>query len=479
MTENYPELRLFLAGAWVGAEAGRTTREVTNPATGEVLSALPLAEPQDLDAAAEAAAAAFPEWRRTPALQRSRILRRAADVLRSRAAEIGRLTSLEQGKPIAEATSEVHAAAGIFDWFAEEGRRAYGRVVPASRVDRQDLVLREPVGPVLALTPWNFPITIPARKIGAALAAGCTCVIKPAEETPATALALAQACQDAGLPAGVLSMVFGEPAQISERLIGHPAIRKVTFTGSTAVGAEIAGLAARRVIRTSLELGGHAPVLVFEDADLDLVLRTAGAAKFRNAGQVCISPTRFVVHESLHDDLAARLAKHAAGLVVGPGTDPDTTMGPLVHDRRVAAIQSLVDDAVARGGQLLAGGTADEPRGSYYRPTVIAAAAPDSRAMHEEPFGPLALLTPFGSDDEAFDIANSTEYGLAAYAFTDSLRTARRVAAEVQAGMIAINHAQLVGPETPFGGLKQSGYGSDGGAEALDDYLNVKLVSQT
>ncbi|HEU4511762.1 MAG TPA: aldehyde dehydrogenase family protein [Nocardioidaceae bacterium] len=274
-------------------------------------------------------------------------------------------------------------------------------------------------------------------------------------------------------------MVFGEPAQVSERLIGHPAIRKVTFTGSTAVGAEIAGLAARRVIRTSLELGGHAPVLVFEDADLDLVLRTAGAAKFRNAGQVCISPTRFVVHESLHDDLAARLAKHAAGLVVGPGTDPDTTMGPLVHDRRVAAIQSLVDDAVARGGQLLAGGTAGEPRGSYYRPTVIAAAAPDSRAMHEEPFGPLALLTPFGSDDEAFDIANSTEYGLAAYAFTDSLRTARRVAAEVQAGMIAINHAQLVGPETPFGGLKQSGYGSDGGAEALDDYLNVKLVSQT
>jgi succinate-semialdehyde dehydrogenase/glutarate-semialdehyde dehydrogenase len=470
---DYPRLDLIIGGERISA---RETRPVLDPATGERLGDLPVATTADLDDAVAAAEAAFGPWRRTPAAERAAILAGAAGLLRARATEIGTLTTREQGKPVAEAVQEVHGAAGILDWFAEEGRRSYGRVVPARHPGVRHLVLHEPVGPVAAFTPWNFPITIPARKIGGALAAGCPIVIKPAEETPATTLALAGALLEAGLPDGVLSVVFGDPATVSEHLIRAPGIRKVTFTGSTVVGRRIAALAAEGVKRVTLELGGHAPVLVFDDADLDHAVELSAAAKFRNAGQVCISPTRFLVHERVYDAFARRFADAAARITVGNGLDPGVRMGPLAHDRRPPAIEAFVQDAVDTGATVLTGGRGRG--GLFWDPTVLRDVAPAARARTEEPFGPLALLAPFRDLDDAVRQANDVPYGLAAYAFTTSLATAHALSESVDAGMLGINHLVLTGPETPFGGTKESGYGSEGGSEGLADYQFAKLVSQ-
>jgi succinate-semialdehyde dehydrogenase/glutarate-semialdehyde dehydrogenase len=379
---------------------------------------------------------------------------------------------------VAEATMEVFGAADILDWFAEEGRRVYGRIVPSRRPGVRQLVLRQPVGPVAAFTPWNFPITIPARKIGGALAAGCTMVIKPAEETPATGLALASALVDAGLPPGVLSVVFGDPATVSTHLIRSPHMRKVTFTGSTAVGRQIGALAAEGVKRVTLELGGHAPVLVFDDADLDKAAQLAVGAKFRNAGQICIAPTRFLVQEGVFDEFTQRFAKAIEGVRIGNGLDPTTTMGPLAHDRRPPAIAALVDDAVARGAEVLAGGAPVEGDGYFWEPTLLSGLDPRSRVLTEEPFGPLALAIPFADLADGLAAANALPYGLASYAFTTDQPTAYAVSEGIEAGMLAINHFMLTAPETPFGGVKDSGYGSEGGAEGIEDYLFSKLVSE-
>lgn len=474
---QYPDLFLLIGGEWRGA-AGRDTIPVVNPATGVVIAQLPVASTADLDDALDSAAAASLMWREMPAFDRYQILRRAGELLRERASSIGRVTTFEQGKPVAEATAEAFAAADIFDWFAEEGRRTYGRVVPARVQGTRDTVLRQPVGPVAAFTPWNFPITIPARKVAAALAAGCTVILKPAEETPATGLALAHALVDAGLPAGVFNVVFGIPSQISEYLIHAPQIRKVTFTGSTAVGKKIARLAADGVKSATMELGGHAPVLIFDDADVESAAQRAVASKFRNAGQICIAPTRFLVQKGVYDRFISAFTDAMDGLRVGDGLDPATTVGPLAHERRSPAIGALVDDAIARGARVLAGGSRIDGRGNFWQPTLLADIDPLARIMSEEPFGPVALVVPFTDLDEALRRANELPYGLASYAFTSSLRTAREVGERIEAGMVAINHFRLIGPETPFGGIKESGYGSEGGMEGIDGYLHSKLVSE-
>ena len=474
---DYPELELLIGGERRG-RGGRDVRPVVDPATGAVIAELPVATAADLDDALTCAAGSVELWRQTPAYDRYRILRRAGELLRERADAIGRITTTEQGKPLHESKGEVFGAADILDWFAEEGRRVYGRIVPSRAAGVRDMVLRQPVGPVAAFTPWNFPITIPARKVGAALAAGCPVVLKPAEETPATGLALAEALVDAGLPPGVLSVVFGVPSQIAEHLISSPVIRKVTFTGSTAVGRQIAHWAADGIKRLTLELGGHAPVLIFDDADLEEAMRGALTAKFRNAGQICIAPTRFLVQEGVYDEFVSAFGAAIEALPVGSGLDPATMVGPLAHDRRPDAVAALVDDAVGRGARLVTGGSASSGPGYYWEPTLLADVDEDALAMHEEPFGPVALAVPFTDTDDALRRANELPYGLASYAFTGSKSTAYDVAERIEAGMLAINHFRLVGPETPFGGVKESGYGSEGGTEGIEDFLFSKLVSE-
>jgi succinate-semialdehyde dehydrogenase / glutarate-semialdehyde dehydrogenase len=472
----YPEVQQFIAGSWIPAN-GHDTSSIVNPATGNEIGNLSHATIDDLADAVTSAANAFRAWRKVSAYERAKLLQKAANLLRARVDSIAALMTLEQGKPLTESRIEVAAAADIFEWFGEEGRRAYGRVVPSRAASLRYVVLREPVGPVAAFAPWNFPAVIPARKIAASLAAGCTCVIKPAEETPATTLALARALDDAGLPKGVLNVVTGRPAFISETLLASPFIRKLSFTGSIAVGKQLLSLCAATVKRTTMELGGHAPVLVFEDADLETAVAACVAAKFRNAGQVCIAPTRFFVHANLHDAFAEKFAERAAALKVADGFEPGAQMGPMANPRRVAAMRGFVDDALDHGARLVTGGTAPNRAGFFWNPTVLADVPPGARVMREEPFGPIAVTAPFETKEEAFGRANALPYGLAAYAFTSSSHITAALMDEVECGMLGINNFAINLPETPFGGVKESGYGSEGGSEGLDAYLNTKLVS--
>lgn len=473
----YPHPQLFIAGAWRKG-GGVDALAVVNPASGDVLAELPAATRADLDEALDAAAEGFAAWRRVSAYERAKVLRRAAGLLRERAAFIGATTTLEQGKPIAEATAEAHACADIFDWFAEEARRAYGRIVPSKQPGVRHMVLKEPIGPVAAFSPWNFPTTIPARKLAAALAAGCSVVIKPAEETPASCLELARALDDAGLPKGVLNVVFGHPAEISEHLIASPVIRKITFTGSTVVGKHLAGLAAKVMKPTTMELGGHAPVIVFEDADIDAAVRMSAASKYRNAGQICIAPTRFFIHDSVHDKFVAKFAAFASGLKVGDGLDPGSRMGPLANPRRMTAMAELIGDAEEKGAGVAAGGRRLQRDGNFWGPTVLTDASDATRIMNEEPFGPVAVTQRFTTFEEAVAQANRLPYGLAAYAFTESAKTVAAIGDAIEAGMVGVNFSALTGPETPFGGVKESGHGSEGGSEGLEGYLVTKYVAQ-
>lgn len=474
---EYGQPQLFIGGEWIGSK-DRSGEDVLNPANGEALAELPHATTQDVDRAAMAASEAFDGWRRTPALARARIIRKAADLLRERTERIALSLTLEQGKPLAQSRIEVIAAAEILDWCADEGRRTYGRIVPASVPGHQWSVLRQPVGPVAAFTPWNFPLIIPARKIGSALAVGCTMVMKPAEETPVSVNEIARAFEDAGLPDGVLNIVHGIPGEVSEQLINHPAIRKITFTGSTAVGAQLAAMAAKAgVKRCTMELGGHAPVLVCEDADVDLAVKTMMQAKFRNAGQICIAPTRFFVHDRVHDSFADSFTKATQALVTADGMDPKSEMGPLAHDRRVPAVETLVHEAVDQGAKLATGGERIGNAGYFFQPTVLTDVPDNARIMNEEPFGPVATITRVASLDDAITQANRLPFGLASYAFTGSTHTAARLSDEVEAGMLGINNTFISMPETPFGGVKQSGYGSEGGIEGMDPYLVTKTVS--
>ncbi|MER8072945.1 NAD-dependent succinate-semialdehyde dehydrogenase [Streptomyces sp. NPDC094034] len=474
---TYPDTQLFVNDQWLDAADERSI-PVRNPATGQVIGTVAHATREDLDSALDSLQRGFDVWRNHTPAERSKIMRKAADLVRTRADEIARLLTLEQGKPLAEARGETLAAADIIDWFAEEGFRVYGRLVPhRSNLAVKQMVIKDPVGPVAAFAPWNFPINQVVRKVAAGLASGCSMIVKAPEETPASPAALVRAFQDAGLPAGVLALVYGDPAEISSYLIPHPVIRKITFTGSTHVGKQLAALAGKHMKRVSMELGGHAPVIVCEDADLELAVKTMGPAKFRNAGQVCISPTRFLVHESVRHDFSRALAEFADGLKVGDGLAHDTEMGPLANTRRVTAMEALQEDAVQRGAEVLSGGRGLDKAGNFWAPTVLGDVSADARVFNEEPFGPMAAIRGFTCLDEAITEANRLSYGLAGYAFTRSLSTADRLTRKVEVGMLWINMPSSPSGELPFGGVKDSGYGSEGGPEAMECYLATRAVS--
>lgn len=475
---SYPDTRLLIANEWVDAASGKTL-DVLNPATGQVIGRVAHAGRDDLDRALAAAQRGFETWRFTPAHERAALMRKAAALVRERADAIARLLTQENGKPLAEARVETLAAADIIEWFADEGRRVYGRLVPSRNLAAQSLVVKEPVGPVAAFTPWNFPINQVVRKLGAALAAGCSFLVKAPEETPAAPAELLRAFVDAGLPPGVVGLVFGNPAEISAYLIPHPVIRKITFTGSTPVGKQLAALAGQHMKRATMELGGHAPVIVCEDADLALAVKAAGGAKFRNAGQVCISPTRFLVHHSLKAEFTAALVKHAESLKLGDGLAEGTTLGPLANERRLGAMSRIVADAHAKGAKVATGGERVGSSGNFFAPTILADVPLDAAVFNEEPFGPVAAVRGFETLDEAIAEANRLPFGLSAYAYTRSLRNTHLLTQRIEAGMLWINQPATPTPEMPFGGVKDSGYGSEGGPEAIEAYLNTKAVSIT
>ncbi len=473
----YKDVLLFIDGEWRPSVSGRTL-PVFDPATDAEIGRIPHANQADLDAALAAAQRGFEIWRNTSAFERSKIMRKAAELLRQRAPEIAELMTLEQGKPLAEAKAETLASADIIDWFAEESKRAYGRIIPARSASVQQMVIKDPVGPVAAFTPWNFPINQVVRKLSAALAAGCSIIVKAPEETPASPAELIRAYADAGVPAGVINLVYGIPAEISEYLIPHPTIQKISFTGSTPVGKHLAALAGQHMKRATMELGGHGPALIFNDADIDTAVKILVGAKFRNAGQVCVSPTRFIVQKDVFERFVDKFVTAASALKVGNGLEAGTTMGPLANDRRLAAMEILTADAVKLGAQLRIGGRRIGTQGNFFEPTVLTNVPLQARAMTEEPFGPLALINAYDTVDEMIAEANRLPYGLAAYAYTSSQKTALAVSSRVASGMIAINHHGLGLPEVPFGGIKDSGYGSEGGSEAIEAYLNTKFVSQ-
>jgi succinate-semialdehyde dehydrogenase/glutarate-semialdehyde dehydrogenase len=469
---EYPELKLLIGGEWIS----RPGAPVINPADETTIGTVPHATTADLAAAVAAAEQGFKVWRSTSPAKRAEIILKAVAIMRQRVEEMAVVMTLEQGKPIGQSRLEVQRATDIIEWDANEGRRTYGRIIPAEPGMRHT-VLRQPIGPVAAFSPWNFPVSSPSRKVGGALSAGCSIILKASEETPGGAFQLARAFMDAGLPPGVLNLVFGDPAMISEYLIPHPSIRLVTFTGSIPVGKRLAALAGQHMKPAIMELGGHAPVIVCDDVDPVAAATAAVMGKSRNAGQVCVSPTRWFVAERIHQPFAKAFAEKAAALKIGNGMDPANQMGPLANHRRIEAMGELVADAKAKGAKVLSGGSRLNNRGYYFPLTVLADLPDDARAMREEPFGPLALVNPVKDLDEAIAKANALPYGLAAYAFTNSSRNAERLADEIEVGNLSINHFVASLAETPFGGVKDSGYGREGGVEGLQAYTTVKNIS--
>ena len=473
---RYSDTRLLINNEWCDAASGKTI-EVINPATGKTIGKVAHAGIPDLDRALAAAQKGFDAWRKIPANERAATMRKAAALLRERAADIGRLMTQEQGKPFVEARGEVLASADIIEWFADEGRRVYGRIVPSRNLAAQQLVLKEALGPVAAFTPWNFPINQIVRKLGAALASGCSFLVKAPEETPASPAALLQTFVDAGVPPGTVGLVFGDPHEISSYLIPHRIIRKVTFTGSTPVGKQLAAMAGLHMKRATMELGGHAPVIVAEDADVALAVKAAGGAKFRNAGQVCISPTRFLVHNSLKDEFAKLMVRHAESLKLGDGLIEGTTLGPLANARRLTAMAKVLDDARKTGATVATGGERVGSDGNFFAPTVLTNVSLDADVFNNEPFGPIAAIRGFDTLEEAIGEANRLPFGLAGYAFTKSIKNAHLLSQQMEVGMLWINQPAAPSPEMPFGGVKDSGYGSEGGPEAMEAYLITKAVS--
>jgi succinate-semialdehyde dehydrogenase/glutarate-semialdehyde dehydrogenase len=478
---QYPTLKLFIAGQWIATgEAG--TMKVINPATGGVIGHCPKAGTAQLDAALVAAGDAFAAWSATSGAARHAILRRATDLLRERAPAIASVITAEMGKPRAQALGEITGSADVIDFLGEEAKRRGGRLIPTrSNQLIAQMVTHEPIGPAVLLTPWNFPVNLPAKKIAGALAAGCTAILKPAENTPASAQLLVECFIDAGLPEGVLNLVHGDPGPIAEHLITSPVTRKVSFTGSTAIGKQLGALAASHMKRFAPELGGHAPVIVSKHADLERAVAMCAGTKFRNAGQVCVSPTRFLVAHEVYEDFVARFAEQASRIKVGdPGADESVEMGPLAHARRITAMEEVVADIAGSGagnrGEIVTGGKALDGQGFFFPPTVIANPAPDSRFMLEEPFGPVAGIVPFDAIEDAVQIANSLRYGLAAYAFSAKLDEAHHLARSLRAGMVGINQLIVSSPETPFGGVGDSGFGSEGGEEGYLAFTDTKLV---
>ncbi|MEI7803755.1 MAG: NAD-dependent succinate-semialdehyde dehydrogenase [Hyphomicrobiales bacterium] len=473
----YTQLGLYIDGKWLNGE-GRKGEDVINPANGKVLAQLPHASKADLDAALAAADKGLKLWRATPAYDRAKVMRKAADLVRERYDHISKVMTQEQGKVYPESRAEVMTTADIIDWFAEEGRRSYGRIVPGRQKGVRQIVVQEPVGVVAAFTPWNFPTLTPVRKIAAALAAGCSVIVKASEETPGACVELVKCFADAGLPAGVLNLVFGVPADVSSHLMASPIVKKISFTGSIPVGKHLAGLAAKTMKRATMELGGHSPVMVFADTDPEKAADTIAAFKFRNAGQVCISPTRFYVQEPVYNKFLARFTEYAKSIKMGDGLEKGITMGPLANARRLDAMEAIVQDSEKRGGKVVTGGKRHGNQGYFFEPTVITDLPDDSKLMTEEPFGPMAPIVTFKTFDEVVERANSLPYGLAAYAFTGSAATANAIGDAIQSGMVGVNSIAISTPETPFGGIKESGYGSEGGIEGLEAYTNRKFISQ-
>jgi succinate-semialdehyde dehydrogenase / glutarate-semialdehyde dehydrogenase len=476
MTMAYPQLplRMLIDGEWIAA-GNRRTVPVRNPATLEVLGDLPLADAADLDRALDAAKRGFALWRKSTADERSRVLRGAAALLRERIDTIARVATSEEGKTLAETRIETMAGAGLLDFYAEECRRLYGRVLVRPTGTRT-MVLKEPIGPIAAFAPWNFPIANPVRKLAAPIATGCSVIMKPPEEAPQSALHVAQALMDAGLPAGVMQIVFGVPDEVSRRLLGSDVIRKLSFTGSTAVGKHLMALAAANALPSTMELGGHAPVIVFDDADLEKSIEVLVTAKFRNAGQVCVSPTRFYVQQGIYDRFVKAFHDRTAKLVVGNGLHDGVNMGPMANPRRPPAVQALVDDAVTHGAKLRMGGEPVSQAGYFYRPTLLSDVPDTARIMNEEPFGPVAMFAPFATLDEVVERANRLPFGLAAFAFTQSAKTAMLIGDALESGMVGINTTTMAAADAPFGGVKQSGHGSEDGPEGLEACLVTKTI---
>ncbi|WP_267393668.1 MULTISPECIES: NAD-dependent succinate-semialdehyde dehydrogenase [unclassified Sphingomonas] len=466
-------LGLYIDGEWI--TEGRETQPVLDPATGATLAALPLATSADLDRALDAAERGFRLWRATPPQERAAVLSRTAALVRERADLLATIATLEEGKPFAEAKGEVGATAALLDFHAGEAVRIYGRVLPRP-VGTRSLVLHQPVGPVAAFCAWNFPVMNPVRKLSPAIAAGCSVILKPSEETPGAAVEILRCFEDAGLPAGVAQLVFGVPDAVSRQLLASPVTRKLSFTGSVPVGKHLLKLAADTVMKTTMELGGHGPVLVFDDCDLDRTLDILVQHKFRNAGQVCVAPTRFHVQEGIYDRFAQGFAERAKALKIGNGLDAGTQMGPMANPRRPEAIAGLIDEAVGAGARLLTGGVHEDGDGFFFTPTVLADVPLASGAMNEEPFGPVALIRPFATVDDAIAEANRLPYGLGAYCFTENGRRQNRLGDEIEAGMIAINNVRMSWADAPFGGMKDSGYGSEDGPEGIAAHLVTKAV---
>jgi len=475
-TSDYPKLSLHIDGEWI--EAGdRRTHTVVNPATGQALADLPLADAADLDRALDTAERAYRKWRAVPAEERGQLMKRAANLIRERSDRIARIATQEEGKTLAETRIETQVAANLFEFYGEECRRTYGRVLvrPAGR---RSLVIKEPIGPVAAFAPWNFPITNPARKLGGPIAAGCSVILKPAEEAPGAALEILRALLDAGLPAGVAQIVFGVPDEVSRHLLGSSIIRKLSFTGSIAVGKHLMKLAADNMLRTTMELGGHAPVLIFDDADLEKAMDELTAAKLRNAGQVCISPTRFYVQEGVYDRFVAGLTERLEKVPVGDGLADGSRMGPMANPRRPETMERMIADAVACGARLRTGGERLGNEGYFWKPTVISDVPDTAQIMNDEPFGPVAVIAPVKGLDEAVFQANRLPYGLAAYAYTQDAKRIMLLGDAIETGMLGLNTAMVAAADSPFGGVKESGHGAEDGPEGLDACLVTKAIHQ-
>ena len=477
MDTSYPNTQLYINGKWKDADAGETI-DVINPAFENVIGKMAHARKADLDEALSAADKAFIKWKNVNSFERYKILRKAANILRDRSKEIARIMTIEHGKPFGESLAEVNLSADITDWLGEEARRSYGRLIPSRSSEIYQMVVKEPVGPVAGFSPWNFPINQAVRKIGGAVAAGCSIIIKGPEETPASCAELVRAYADAGVPEGVINLVYGIPSEISEYLIPHPVIRKISFTGSTAVGKLLASMAGLHMKLVTMELGGHAPAIIFDDANVDNAVQMIANNKFRNAGQVCVSPTRFLVHESLYDKFVDGFVKISESPVVGDGLNADTTMGPLAHERRLDAMEMFVSDAVDKGAKVKTGGKRKGNKGYFFEPTVLTDVPSDAKMMNEEPFGPLAPIVPFKNFDDVVEEANRLPYGLAAFAFTNSAKTAEKISSSIESGIVSINQPWMPVVEVPFGGVKDSGYGKELGSEGLEAYMQSKFITQ-
>jgi succinate-semialdehyde dehydrogenase/glutarate-semialdehyde dehydrogenase len=475
MSADSPRSLAYLDGAWVGADSGATFA-VVDPANGGVIAHVPDMGAAETGRAIAAAAAAFPKWRKRLARERADILRRWHDLMLAERDSLALLMTREQGKPLAEALGEVAYAASFLGWFAEEARRSHGDIVPTHRADARVVVLKEPVGVVAAVTPWNFPLAMITRKVGPALAAGCTIIVKPAEDTPLSAFALADLAERAGVPPGVFNVLTGDAPTVVGALMKSPVVRKLSFTGSTEIGKLLMRQAADTVKRISLELGGNAPLIVFDDADLDLAVKGAMASKYRNTGQTCVCANRLLVQDGIYDRFAARLTEAVRAMKVAPGTVEGAQQGPLINATALAKVEQHVADAVAKGGHVTTGGKPAAPGGLFYEPTVILNANQEMMLAHEETFGPVAALFRFKTDDEAIELANATETGLSAYFFTSDLKRAWKVAEALEAGMVGINEGVISTEIAPFGGIKQSGLGREGSRHGIDEYLEMKYV---